>query len=399
MSKPENLPPAAAIITAGGVGRRLGGPGPKQFLPLAGRPVLIRALEACLRAECLTAIVLTLPAEHLDAGAQMLARHGLAGRCRLTVGGATRQESVLAGLNALPAGIELVLVHDGARPLVDPELIRACLAAAGRDGAAIVAVPVKDTIKSVAEGRVAGTVDRRPLWRAQTPQAARLALLRQAYEAAAREGFRGTDESSLLERIGCPVAVVTGSEDNLKITVWEDMAMAEALLVAKEGKTPPPRIGHGYDAHRLVPGRALILGGVLIPHPTGLLGHSDADALTHALCDALLGALGLGDIGRHFPDTDPRYAGIDSLRLLAQVVELATARGWAVGNADLTVVAQRPKLAPFLAEMRARLAAVCQVAPEAINLKATTTEGMGFAGREEGIACHAVALLLPRERP
>ena len=195
------------------------------------------------------------------------------------------------------------------------------------------------------------------------------------------------------------MAVVAGSEDNLKITVWEDMAMAEALLVAKEGKTPPPRIGHGYDAHRLVPGRALILGGVLIPHPTGLLGHSDADALTHALCDALLGALGLGDIGRHFPDTDPRYAGIDSLRLLAQVVELATARGWTVGNADLTVVAQRPKLAPFLAEMRARLAAVCQVAPEAINLKATTTEGMGFAGREEGIACHAVALLLPRERP
>ncbi len=389
-------PPAAAIITAGGIGRRMGGVTPKQFLPLCGIPILVRTVRAFHTAACCRTIIVTLPAPHLAQATAILADHGLAHACRLVAGGETRQESVLAGLNALPAEIEVVLVHDGVRPLVSREIIASCLEAACRTGAAICAIPVKDTLKEVGDGVIHGTVDRARLWRAQTPQAARIALLRQAYQAAAREGFAGTDEASLLERIGCPVTIVLGSETNLKITLPEDIAMAEALL-ATHAQTPPPlAIGHGYDAHRLVADRPLILGGVTIPHTLGLLGHSDADCLTHALCDALLGAIGQGDLGRHFPDSDPQYRGISSLKLLARVVELAAMRGQALANADLTIIAQRPKLAPFIPAMQQHLAEVCQVLPAAINIKATTTETMGFTGREEGIACHAVVLLRAR---
>ena len=386
-------PPAAAIITAGGIGRRMGGAIPKQFLPLQGRPILIRTIEAFRQVDSLTCIVLTVPQPHLAEATALLADHGLADACRVVAGADTRQGSVLAGINALPPEIEVVLVHDGVRPLVSPEVITVCLAAACRDGAAIVAIPVKDTIKEVRDGVIQRTVDRAHLWRAQTPQAARLTLLREAYAAAAREGFAGTDEASLLERLGCPVTIVPGSETNLKITLAEDIAMAEALLATQKSTAPCCKIGHGYDAHRLVTDRALILGGVEVPHSHGLLGHSDADCLTHALCDALLGAMGQGDLGRHFPDTDPQYRGIDSLKLLARVMELATSAGLALANADLTVIAQRPKLAPFIPRMQQNLAEVCQVPATAINIKATTTERMGFTGREEGIACHAVVLV------
>jgi len=311
----------------------------------------------------------------------------------VVAGGATRQESVRQGLAAVPPGTELVAVHDAARPLVTPELITACIEAASEHGAAIAAVPVKDTLKREAPGQmIAATVERADLWQAQTPQVARRELLVAAYAAAKRDQFCGTDEASLLERLGHQVALVAGSETNLKITRPEDRTIAEALLM----QTPPApsfRIGHGYDAHRLVEGRALTLGGVTIPHRLGLLGHSDADVLTHALCDAILGALGAGDIGRHFPDSDPRYRGIASLKLLAHVIDLMHAKGLDLANADVTVIAQQPKLAPHLPAMQANLAAACRVVIEAINLKATTTEGMGFAGREEGIAAHAVVLL------
>lgn len=387
-------PPAAAIITAGGIGRRMGGATPKQFLPLRGTPILVRTIRAFQAAACCQAIILTVPAAHRAEATAMLAVHGLADACRVVAGGETRQESVLAGLNALPEEIEVVLVHDGVRPLVSREVITTCLEVAWRSGAAICAIPVKDTLKEVRDGVIRGTVDREHLWRAQTPQAARVALLRQAYQDAARAGFVGTDEASLLERIGCPLAIVSGAESNLKITLPEDIIMAEALLATHAPEAPPLRIGHGYDAHRLVADRALVLGGVTIPHTVGLLGHSDADCLTHALCDALLGAIGQGDLGRHFPDNDPQYRGISSLKLLARVVELAAAQGCALSNADLTIIAQRPKLASFIPAMRQQLAAVCQVAPSAINIKATTTETMGFTGREEGIACHAVVLLV-----
>ncbi len=391
------LQPAAAIITAGGLGRRLGGATPKQFLLLRGRPVLVRTVEAFLQADCFQTIILTLPVAYLEAATGLLTAYDLAAACRIVAGGETRQESVQAGLDALPKDIELVVIHDGVRPLVSQEIIKNCLQAARLHGAAITAIPVKDTIKAVAGGVIQQTVDRSQLWRAQTPQAARVSLLRQAYQKALLDNFSGTDEASLLERIACPVTIVAGSETNLKITLPEDIAMAEALLMPQKAKTTV-KIGHGYDAHRLVKDRALILGGVTVPHTLGLLGHSDADVLTHALCDALLGAIGAGDLGRHFPDSDPQYKAIDSLKLLAQVVSLATEQGLSLINADLTVIAQRPKLAPFLPQMQKNLAEVCQVFSSAINIKATTTETMGFTGREEGIACHAVVLVAATPR-
>ncbi|MDA8165110.1 MAG: 2-C-methyl-D-erythritol 4-phosphate cytidylyltransferase [Desulfobacteraceae bacterium] len=389
---------AYAIIPAGGSGSRMGLPLPKQFCLLAGIPLLIHTLRA-FAASPVDAIIVAAPAEHLAPTRDLLARFAVPKVRAVVAGGRLRQDSVAAGLREVPSSAELIAVHDGARPLVTPALIAACLDEARRSGAAMAAIPVKDTLKAVVGGSVQRTVDRDGLWQAQTPQTARAGLLRQAFAAAAADGFVGTDEASLLERLGIQVSIVEGSERNLKVTRPEDLLVAAALLrnqTEEEKSMNEPfslRIGHGYDAHCLVAGRDLVLGGVIVDHPKGLLGHSDADVLTHALCDALLGALGEGDIGRHFPDSDERYRGISSLKLLAEVMALAAARGLQLVNADVTVVAQKPKLAPHFPAMRSKLAAVCGVTPEAINLKASTTEKMGFAGREEGIAAHAVALL------
>ncbi|MFH7326526.1 2-C-methyl-D-erythritol 4-phosphate cytidylyltransferase [Desulfurivibrio sp. C05AmB] len=422
----EKIADCAAIIAAAGSGTRMGGGMPKQFLELAGAPLFIHGLRAFAAVPEILRTVVVSKAEYLEATREILARHGFADTLVVN-GGETRQDSVargLAALSALPQNFALVAVHDGARPLVNPDLIRRCLAAATAHGAAIAAVPVKDTLKreqaaAPARPLVAATVAREGLWQAQTPQVARFSLLQEALSAAAAAGFSGTDEASLLERTGCSVALVPGSAANLKVTLPEDLALAAALLAATTPagpahKTQPPkdqtmpappvaapafpagpRIGHGYDVHQLTAGRDLILAGVKIDHHLGLLGHSDADVVTHALCDAILGALGAGDIGRHFPDSDPQYRGIASLKLLARVIEQAHAAGYRLANADLTIIAQRPRLAPHHQAMRANLAAGCRVAPEQINLKATTTEGLGFAGREEGIAAHAIALLTP----
>ena len=382
-----------AIIPAGGSGQRMGLGTPKQFMTLAGLPLLVHTLRAFSNTPAISAILVAVPAAEITRTEELLRQYGIAKIHAVVAGGATRQESVQRGLAAVPPECELVVVHDAARPLVTPELIAACIAAAEKHGAAIAAVPVKDTLKRAASGQlIAATVARDELWQAQTPQVMRRELLEAAYTAAERDHFVGTDEASLLEHHGCPVALVAGSETNLKITRPEDLTLAEALLM-HANPSPTLRIGHGYDAHRLVAGRALVLGGVTIPHRLGLLGHSDADVLTHALCDAILGALGQGDIGRHFPDSDPQYRGISSLKLLAHVLGLMQEQGLALANADVTVIAQQPKLAPHLAAMRANLASACGVGEGAINLKATTTEGMGFAGREEGIAAHAVVLL------
>lgn len=386
-----------AIIPAGGSGKRMGLPRPKQFYELAGCPVLIHTLKAFQDAEGIDGIIVVAPAEYLGEVEGMVAAHGLDRVFRVVTGGATRQDSVRAGVAAVPAGTSYVAVHDGARPFVGKELIEACVRRAQETGAALAAVPVRDTLKTVAdEDLVVNTVDRSVLWQAQTPQVVRLDLLQRAYAASDADGFVGTDEASLLEHIDCPVRVVEGSERNLKITRPEDLRIAEALLMsdARQGSENFPRVGHGYDAHRLVAGRPLVLGGVTIPHPLGLLGHSDADVLTHALCDAVLGAVGAGDIGRHFPDTDPRYQGADSLKLLARVMEIAAEKGYRLGNADITVIAQKPKLAPHFSQMRVNLARTCGVVETAVNLKGTTTEQMGFAGREEGIAAHAVVSMV-----
>ena len=382
---------AAAIIPAAGSGSRMQLDRPKQFLDLAGVPILIHTVRAFVLHPDIHRIVVVVPPSWLAETRQLCIRHGLdKARLTITAGGRRRQDSVLAGLRQLDESSEIVLVHDGARPLVSRLLIDRCLQAARQHGAAIAAIPVKDTLKKAdADQMVAATIDRHQLWQAQTPQAARRTLLLQAFAELGDTDV--TDESSLLEQAGIPVALVEGAESNFKITRPEDLFLAEKLMTPS---SPPAfRIGHGFDAHRLVADRPLILGGVNLPYHLGLAGHSDADVLTHALCDALLGATGAGDIGRHFPDTAAAYAGIYSIRLLEQVVTLVGDKGYQIGNIDITLVCQAPKIAPHLAAMTAILATACRISPEAINIKATTTEKMGYTGRGEGISCHAVALL------
>jgi len=366
---------------------------PKQFSELLGVPILIHTIRAFRQVPAIGAIIVVVPAEYRESTSALLARYQLADYCKVISGGRLRQDSVRIGLTQVADDCPLVAVHDGARPLITPKDIQRCLDAATTHGAAIMAVPVKDTLKTVAEGTtIRHTVERQGLWQAQTPQVFRTDLLKEAFVRADQDGFVGTDEASLLEHGGWPVMVAEGSDTNLKITRPDDLRMAEALLM-KKPTLPEMRIGHGFDAHRLVAGGPLILGGLEITHELGLLGHSDADVLTHALCDAILGACGEGDIGRHFPDSDPLYKGISSIKLLAQVIALAATKQLHLHNADITVVAERPKLAPHFPAMQTILAEICQVDPASINLKASTTEKMGYTGREEGISAHAVVLL------
>lgn len=397
------VPASGAILAAGGLGLRMGAAQPKQLLSLTGEPMLVHSCRALLAVRELETVVVVAAATYIEQCRQccaaFLEKKQLA-RLIFTSGGSTRQDSVRLGLARLPPALSLVVVHDAARPLTQAELVSRCLMTAARYGAAISAVPVSDTLKAVdaASGIVQATVDRSRLWQAQTPQAVQRRLLLQAYEQADATGFQGTDEASVLEQAGIAVQVVEGSPQNMKITGPEDLPLAEALLRARKRerhgeRCTPMRIGHGFDAHRLVPGRQLILGGVSVDYHLGLDGHSDADVVCHALSDALLGALGLGDIGRHFPDSDPAYKGADSLALLERLWQLASQRGFRLGNADITIVCQQPKLMPYLARMRENLARCSGGKVEQVNVKATTTEKMGYTGRGEGIAAHAVLLL------
>lgn len=385
------MPSAAVIIPAAGSGTRMGLNHPKQYHHLAGAPILIHTIRAFTAVPSISPIIVVVPADFIADTHRLLTEYNLVSATIIvTAGGRRRQDSVFAGLKLLTAATDIVLVHDGARPLIKPNLIQRCLEAAWQHGAAIAAIPVKDTLKKArADQTIEATIDRKDLWQAQTPQAARLLLLKQAYAALGDKEV--TDEAALLEFAGIAVTLIEGSETNIKITRPEDLTLAEKIM--QPLTIPPMRIGHGYDAHRLVEGRHLVLAGVTIPHELGLAGHSDADVVTHALCDAVLGALGLGDIGRHFPDTDQHFKNIYSILLLEQVITLATDKGLAVANADITIICQAPKLAPYMDSMRQLLARTCRVNPDQINLKATTTEKMGFTGREEGISCHAVVLL------
>ncbi len=366
---------------------------PKQYHRLGDMPILVRTVKAFAETPGvpIDSLVVAVPEEWIEQTKRLFEEYGLlSGKVKVVAGGRRRQDSVRAGLAALSQETDIVMVHDGARPLVNSAIIAGCYAAVLRDGAAIAAIPVKDTLKRAAnDGRVAATIDRSSLWQAQTPQAARKELLERAYAMNGEADV--TDESSLLEKAGIPVTLVEGSETNIKITRPEDLVLAENII--RQSSVSTIRIGHGYDAHRFADNRKLVLGGVTIPHSQGLAGHSDADVLTHALCDAILGAMGAGDIGKHFPDTDRKFAGIYSIELLAEVMGLAGEKGLTLANADITVVCQAPRLAPYLNEMKEILGRTCRVAPERINIKATTTERMGFTGRKEGIACHAVVLL------
>lgn len=389
------MPSVAVIIPAAGNGTRMGLGHPKQYHLLAGIPILIHTIRAFISVPSVTRIVVVVPTNFLAETRQLLKKYKVSSATvTITAGGRRRQDSVLAGMDCLTDATEIVLVHDGARPLVRPDLIQRCLEAAWQHGAAIAAIPVKDTLKRARpDHTIACTVDRQELWQAQTPQAVKFSLLKEAY---AKLGDKDvTDEAALLEQAGMAVTLIEGSETNIKITRPDDLILAEKIMHTLSN--PTMRIGHGYDAHRLVTDRKLVLAGTTVPHKLGLAGHSDADVVTHALCDAVLGALGAGDIGRHFPDSDQQFKDIYSITLLEQVMELAFQKGFTVSNADITIICQAPKLAPHIEAMRSTLAQACQVSREQINLKATTTEKMGFTGRAEGISCHAVVLLTTKQ--
>jgi 2-C-methyl-D-erythritol 4-phosphate cytidylyltransferase/2-C-methyl-D-erythritol 2,4-cyclodiphosphate synthase len=320
-------------------------------------------------------------------------------------GGAERQNSVYAALSVLPEDVNLVLVHDGARPFVTDDSIEALIESAAKYGAAVVAVPVKDTIKAAEAGIFTETLDRSRLYSIQTPQGFERKRLIAASQKAFAENFYGTDDAVLVEKMGEKVYLVKGDYNNIKITTKEDLKMGEAILEARTGPEPAEdqkpleteiRTGTGFDVHRLIEGRKLVLGGVVIPFERGLLGHSDADVLLHAIMDALLGAAALGDIGRHFPDREESYRDISSLVLLERVKELLDREGWRIVNIDATIIAQRPKIAPYIQEMKRHISETLCMEECRINIKGTTTEQLGFCGREEGIAAQASALIRQR---
>ena len=351
---------------------------PKQFLKLSGRTILEQTVSRFAALPEITEIVLTVPAEHLAGCREMFPAE-----IRIVPGGSSRQASVGAAIDLLAEeGFPedgIVLVQDGVRPYVTEKTIRSVLRLAEEHGAAIAAVPCTDTIRD----REQGTLDRSRLVSVQTPQGFRFGLLREAYARAEADRFSGTDDAGLVERIGIRPVIAEGSPGNIKITTPEDLPMET-------------RIGTGFDVHKLTENRKLILGGVEIPYEKGLLGHSDADVLLHALMDAMLGAAALGDIGRHFPDTDPAYEGASSMILLEKVTEILADAGYRLANADVTVICQKPKLAPYIDEMRQNIAEAAGTDVSRISVKATTTERLGFTGRGEGIAAEAVCTITNR---
>ena len=372
-----SVPDTTAILVAAGASRRMGFDKLSYRLP-DGCTVLETSCAALAAHPAVRQVVLV-------AGANRPECERIAAACPkpccVVDGGETRADSVRNGLAAAEGA--LVAIHDAARPFVSRAVITAALEAAARTGAAAPAVPVKDTIKVAQGGRVVSTPDRAMLYAVQTPQCFSREKYRQALACVTGEQARQvTDDCSLFELAGMPVELTAGDYGNYKITTPDDL---------KKEKTM--RIGHGYDVHRLVEGRKLILGGVEIPYEKGLLGHSDADVLLHAVMDAVLGAAALGDIGRHFPDTDPAYRGADSLALTRAVAALIREHGYTVGNIDATILCQKPKLAPYIEEMRRNIAAAFGVAADAVSVKATTEEHLGFTGEGLGIAAHAVALL------
>ncbi len=390
MSRP---PVVSAILAAGGLGTRLGADRPKQFLDLHGRSLLELSLAALATHPGVHEVIVALPAAHLDPAPACVTA---AWPCRVTAvaGGERRQDSVAAAFAVVGATTEVVLVHDAARPFVSADLVSRMIAAAAESGAAVPALPVADTVKR-GQGRdgrtwVASTLPRADLFLAQTPQAFSRTVLGSALVSGGAE--LATDEAALVERAGGAVQIVAGEATNVKITTAADLAVARGAAPA--GGLPAFRIGAGYDLHRLVPDRALVLAGVRIPFALGLDGHSDADIICHAVTDAVLGAAALGDIGRLFPDSDAAWKNADSLVLLATAMAVVHEAGFRVGNVDVTVIAERPKLLPHVAAMRANLAAALAVDVASVSVKGKTNERVDSMGRGESMACHAVALLV-----
>ncbi|MDB6181569.1 bifunctional 2-C-methyl-D-erythritol 4-phosphate cytidylyltransferase/2-C-methyl-D-erythritol 2,4-cyclodiphosphate synthase [Paracoccus fistulariae] len=370
----------AAIITAAGRGLRAGGGRPKQWQDLSGRSVLARAVDAFGGFERVVLVV------HAQDMAQALAE--FAGRVTIVTGAETRSASVMAGLQALEGQASHVLIHDGARPLVTDAVVGGVIGALQQGAiAAAPALPVSDALWRGQDGHVTATAPREGLFRAQTPQGFSLPDILAAHRA---HPDGAADDVELALRMGHRVAITQGSEDNLKITWPEDFARAENLL----GTAMDIRLGNGFDVHAFGPGDHVWLCGIQIPHTAGLVGHSDADVGMHALTDAIYGALAEGDIGRHFPPSDPQWKGADSAVFLKHAADLARARGFDFGNADVTLICETPKIGPHAAAMQARLAQIIGVDQTRISVKATTSEKLGFTGRGEGIASIATVALM-----
>jgi 2-C-methyl-D-erythritol 4-phosphate cytidylyltransferase/2-C-methyl-D-erythritol 2,4-cyclodiphosphate synthase len=394
-----------AIVAAGGRGVRFGGDRLKQLVTIGGHSILERSVALFVGHQSVDDVIVALPGELVDNPPIDIARAPKP--VRVVAGGTRRQDSVGAAFRAVALDADVVVVHDAARPFASADLIARTIAAAAETGAAVAAVQARDTVKRTApiagtEGGLDGTarfvvetLARETIYLAQTPQAFRRAVLRDALALASD----ATDEAALAERAGHRVQIVSGEASNIKITTPADLAIAEAIARERDGAAKPARTGRagiGYDLHRLVEGRTLLLGGVTVPFDRGLAGHSDADVVCHAVTDAILGAAGAGDIGQHFPDTDPRWKGASSLDLLRRAVHIVAERGLAVGNLDATIILERPKLRPFIDAMRANVAAAAGVEVDRVSIKAKTNEGVGELGRGEAIAVHAIALVRSR---
>jgi 2-C-methyl-D-erythritol 4-phosphate cytidylyltransferase/2-C-methyl-D-erythritol 2,4-cyclodiphosphate synthase len=378
------FPRTFVLIVAAGSGQRFGGDLPKQYQTLAGKMLLRHCLETFTRHPGISGTLVAINPDHRALYDQAVA--GLPHLLDPIPGGASRQDSVKNGLEHLAAeNPDLVLIHDAARPLIDAETITRSIDALGAHRAVLVAVPVVDTIKRGLEGRVGDTVDRRDLWRAQTPQAFRFRDILEAHRRFA--GRELTDDAALAEAAGIPVMFVQGSERNFKVTTAEDMERAERMMSGQMEF----RTGNGFDVHKLIPGDGVTMCGVRIPCEFALEGHSDADVALHALTDAVLGAISAKDIGAHFPPSDPKWRGAESWKFLDHAAKLVTERGGRITHCDITIICERPKVGPHRDAMVARVAEILKIAADRVSVKATTTEKLGFTGRGEGIAAQATA--------
>jgi 2-C-methyl-D-erythritol 4-phosphate cytidylyltransferase/2-C-methyl-D-erythritol 2,4-cyclodiphosphate synthase len=393
-----------AVIAAGGRGVRFGSGLLKQLQRVGGRTILDRSVQAFATHPAIAEVIVAVPPE-LVVNPPLETANQRAIPVRVVAGGARRQDSVANAVHGAAAASDIIVVHDAARPFVSADLISRTIDAAFAHGAALAATPSRDTVKRVerADGpthHVVETLPRDLIYLAQTPQAFRRAVLERALGAAAA-GVDVTDEASLIERLGEHVEIVEGEASNIKITTPEDLVLAEAIAAnateregfSREKPARTGRAGTGYDLHRLVVGRPLILGGITIPAERGALGHSDSDVVCHAITDAILGAARLGDIGRHFPDTDPAWKGASSLDLLARATAMVAGAGFEVGNVDVTIVLESPKIKPYIEAMQTAVARAIGIDPDRVSVKGKTNEGVDAVGRGEAIAAHAIALL------
>ena len=383
-------PTLTAIILAGGIGSRMCNGITKQRIKICGESILSRSVRAFDECEYVSSIVVVSRKEEISWAKEELI--GFSKVFAIVPGGKTRLESSLRGFAAVPESVDFVAIHDAARCLITPEKVASVALAAFEHGAATAVTEITDTVKKVdSEGLIDKTLPRCSLLAAQTPQIFSRELYKKASSASINPDCI-TDDNMMVESLGVKIHTVNTGKSNIKITTAEDIEFAEFIL-ERSAQMGEMRIGHGYDVHRLVKERKLILGGVEIASDLGLLGHSDADVLTHAIMDAMLGACGLGDIGRHFPDSDDRYKGISSLTLLQSVNEMIKEKKYSVVNIDATIIIQQPKIAPYIERIVSNLSEILMIEPSRINIKATTEEKLGFTGSLEGVSAHAVALL------